>query len=144
MKSLLLLLALGLSALAQIPTPQPTKPLAPELAPLAAKHQADLATIEIQRAAALAPYPPAYFARLDAEEKTSLNRADIEAVAAIRKERGAVKAGGFGDLIASPPGRKRAGKFMRPIFQTAFARYHVSAAVNAVASSGSHIMRHPG
>ena len=102
MKILLLILALGVSALAQTPAPPPATPLAPELAPVAAKHKADLAAVEKQRVAALAPYLPAYFTRLDAEEKSALSRADIEAVAAIRKERDAVKAGGFGDLIAAP------------------------------------------
>lgn len=92
------LLLLGITALAQTTAPS----LAPEVAPLAAKHMADLAAIEQQRTAALSPYLPAYFTRLDAEEKTALNHGDIEAVAVIRKERDAVKAGNLGDLVAAP------------------------------------------
>jgi hypothetical protein len=97
----LMLWVLAGSALAQTAAP-PTAPLAPELAPLAAKHQADLGTIEKQRAGAIAPYLPAYFTRLDAEEKNALNHGDIEAVAALRNEREVLKAGRIGELIASP------------------------------------------
>jgi hypothetical protein len=92
---------LGITALAQTIAPSASAQ-APELAPLAAKHQADLATIEKQRGAALAPYLPTYFTRLDAEEKNALNHGDIEAVAALRKEREALKAGRLGDLVAAP------------------------------------------
>jgi len=94
---LILLIALGLTAFGQTGAP-----LAPELAPLAAKHQADLAAVEQQRAAALARSLPFYTSALDAEEKAALARSNLDAVAAIDKERDVVKAGLIGDLIAAP------------------------------------------
>jgi hypothetical protein len=95
-----MLFALAGSAFAQTTASSP--PLAPELTPLAVRHKADLATVDRQRAAALAPYVPFYVAALDKEEKSALNRGDIEAVAAIRKEREAVKGSTIADLLGAP------------------------------------------
>ena len=76
--------------------------LAPELAPLAAKHTADLAALDAQKQTALARYEPFYFASLDAAEKDALARSNLDAVAAIRQERGALQAGKIGDLVVEP------------------------------------------
>ena len=76
--------------------------LAPELAPLAARHKADLVAVDQQSAAALARSTPFYLAALEAAEKDALARANVDAVAAIHKEREAVNAGLIGDLIAAP------------------------------------------
>src|SRR4051812_38511550 len=89
----------GMPALAQTP---PSAALAPELAPCVAKHTADLAAAEQQRLAALAAKLPFYLNPLDAAERSALAQSNLDAVAAIRTEREAVKAGKIGDLIAAP------------------------------------------
>ena len=101
-----LFMAVGVTAFAQTgakqtPPPQAAPALAPELAPLAAKHKADLATLDQQRTAALAAKLPFYLNPLDAAEKNALAQSNLEAVAAIRLERDAVKGGKIGDLIAA-------------------------------------------
>ncbi len=85
----------------QNPPPQATPALAPELAPYAAKHRADLATLDQQRTAALAAKLPFYLTPLDTAEKNALAQAKLDAVAAIQLERDAVKGGKIGDLIAA-------------------------------------------
>jgi hypothetical protein len=100
-KTLFVMLFVGVgSVLAQNTAPAPA--LAPELAPIAAKHKADLAALEQQRAAALARSLPFYLNALEVEDKAALQRSDLGAVAAIDKEREAVKACLIGELIAAP------------------------------------------
>ena len=100
MKShLLIFLALIGRAFAQTGAPPS---LAPELAPYAAKHTADLATLDQQRAAALAARLPFYLNSLDTAENNALAQSNLDAVAAIHLERDAVKGGKIGDLIAVP------------------------------------------
>ena len=105
-----LLIAVGVTTFAQTgakqvpqtPPPQAAPALAPELAPLAARHRADLATLEQQRTAALAAKLPFYLTPLDTAEKNALAQSKLDAVAAIQLERDAVKGGKIGDLIAAP------------------------------------------
>jgi hypothetical protein len=67
--------------------------LAPELAPLVAKHKADQAAVEAQKSAALARLQQAYEAVLDGAEKAATTAGALEVVAAIAKEREALKSG---------------------------------------------------
>ena len=67
--------------------------LAPELAPLAAKYKAALAALDAQKAATLARVQQTYGIALDAAEKTATTAGSIEAIAAITKEREALKSG---------------------------------------------------
>lgn len=66
---------------------------APELAPVAEKYKADIAALDTQRTAALAQAQQSYTAALDAAEKTATTTRNLESVAAIAKERTAVKSG---------------------------------------------------
>ena len=67
--------------------------LAPELAPLVAKHKADLAALDAQKAAAIARAQQPYLAALDSAEKTATTAGALEVVATITKEREALKTG---------------------------------------------------
>ena len=67
--------------------------LAPELAPLVAKHQADLAALDAQKAAATTRAQQPYVSALDGAEKTATTAGALEVVAAISKEREALKSG---------------------------------------------------
>ena len=67
--------------------------LAPELAPLVAKHKADLAALDAQKAAATARVQQTYVAALDGAEKTATVAGNLAVVAAITKEREALKTG---------------------------------------------------
>jgi hypothetical protein len=64
-----------------------------ELAPLVAKHKADLAALDAQKAAAMARAQQPYVAALDSAEKTATTAGTLEVVAAITKEREALKSG---------------------------------------------------
>ena len=66
---------------------------APELASAANKHQADRTALETQRTAALEQVQRPYAAALDAAEKTATATGSLPAVAAITKERAALKSG---------------------------------------------------
>jgi hypothetical protein len=67
--------------------------LAPQLAPLVAKHQADQAALDAQKATTLARVQQPYVAALDGAEKTATSAGALEVVAAITKEREALKSG---------------------------------------------------
>src|SRR5678815_979659 len=67
--------------------------LAPELAPLVAKHKADLAALDAQKAGAIARAQQPYVAALDSAEKTATTAGALEVVATITKEREALKTG---------------------------------------------------
>src|SRR5712671_4641787 len=66
---------------------------APELVPAAAKYKADLAAFEAQKTAAVARVQQQYFGALDGAEKTATTAGGVEIVAAISREREAVKSG---------------------------------------------------
>jgi hypothetical protein len=67
--------------------------LAPELEPLAAKHKADLTAFNAQKAAAMARAQQPYLFALDGAERTATSTGSIDTVAAITKEREALKNG---------------------------------------------------
>jgi hypothetical protein len=67
--------------------------LAPELAPLAAKYKVDLATLDAQRANAVAQAQTPYVAALAAAEKTATTAGKVAAVSAIAAERAALTSG---------------------------------------------------
>ncbi len=67
--------------------------LLPELQPLAAKHKANVATIESQKATALAHAREVYVAALEAAEKSATTTGQLPIVATLTKEREAVNSG---------------------------------------------------
>lgn len=67
--------------------------LAPELAPTAAKYQADIATLEGQRTGALGQAQKPYMAALGAAEKSATTGGNVAGVAAITTERAALGSG---------------------------------------------------
>ncbi len=90
MKTLFLILfAIGGIAWAQTSTPPP---LAPELAPIAAKHKSDFAAVETQKKTALARAQHDYVTALDFADKAAGSAGDLKGVVAIGKERDLAKA----------------------------------------------------
>ena len=67
--------------------------LAPELAPLVAKHKADIAALDAQKDAAIARVQQTYLAALDGAERTATTAGKLEVFAAITKEREALQSG---------------------------------------------------
>jgi hypothetical protein len=67
--------------------------LAPELAPLTAKYRADLAAFNAQKASAVVRAQQPYVFALDGAEKSATSAGNLGAVAAITKEREALKDG---------------------------------------------------
>lgn len=72
--------------------------MAPELAPLAQRYRADLATLKEQSGSVLTRLKKSYFDALDAAEKSATTLGQVKAVAAIVEERQNVS----GDLELSP------------------------------------------
>jgi hypothetical protein len=95
----LLLFALAGAALAQTTAPSPT--LAPELAPLAAKHKADFTTVETQKETAVGRAQHDYLAALAFADKAATSAGDLKGVVAIGKERDLAKT--MPDLALSFP-----------------------------------------
>jgi hypothetical protein len=85
--------ALALAAAFALAVPLHAQDLAPELAPLAAKHQADLTALDAQKAAAVTRAQQPYVSALDGAERTATSAGTLEVVAAITKEREALKSG---------------------------------------------------
>ena len=71
----------------------PAQDFAPELVPLVTQHQTALAALDAQRTAAVARVQQTYLAALDSAEKSATTAGTIEVVAAITKEREALKSG---------------------------------------------------
>src|SRR4051794_6009803 len=67
--------------------------LAPELEPLATKYRADRAAFDAQRTQAIAHTQQPYLSALDSAERTATSAGTLAAVAAIAKEREALKNG---------------------------------------------------
>jgi hypothetical protein len=67
--------------------------LAPELAPLATKYKADIATLETQRAAAIAQLYKPYAAALVTAEKSATTAGNVAGVSVIATERAALASG---------------------------------------------------
>jgi len=94
--------------------------LAPELAPHAAKHKADLAALDAQKAAAMTRAQQPYLAALEGAEKTATTTGSLEVVAAIAKERQALKDGLMAP--ASPEGLPKSLQSARKACLDAIAR----------------------
>lgn len=71
----------------------PAPALAPELAPLAAKYEADSKALNMQKEAAITRAAQPYSAALDAAEKSEITAGRVAAIAAITAERDALKKG---------------------------------------------------
>ena len=73
--------------------------LAPELLPLVAKHKADLAALDEQKAAAIARVVQVYVAALDAAEAKAATAGNLQAIAAITQESNDAKSGSLRDAV---------------------------------------------
>jgi hypothetical protein len=71
----------------------PAVPLAPELAPLAAKYNADLTALETQKAAEVLRVSQPYLTALDAGETKATTAGEVKGMGAITQERTEVKGG---------------------------------------------------
>jgi hypothetical protein len=100
--------------------------LAPELAPLAAKYQADLAALEAQRTNALTQAQNPYTAALATAEKSATAAGNVTAIAVINAERAALTRGlttpGF------PPGMPKELQNPRKTYLDAVARIRAAEA----------------
>ena len=94
--------------------------LAPELQPLAAKHKADLAAFNAQKAAAMTRAQQPYVFALDGAERTATSAGNIDTVAAITKEREALKDGAMDAVF--PGGLPKALQAPRKTYLDAMAR----------------------
>src|SRR5437868_3851144 len=85
--------ALALLAAVALVTPLHAQFFAPELEPLAAKHRADQAALDAQKAVAITRVQQPYGSALDEAERTATSAGALEVVAAIANERKALKGG---------------------------------------------------
>ncbi|HZJ15313.1 MAG TPA: hypothetical protein VFD27_09700 [Chthoniobacteraceae bacterium] len=94
--------------------------LAPELESLVTKYKADLAAFNAQKASAMARAQQPYVSTLDGAEKTATSAGSLDAVAAITKEREALKAGPM--RAPFPEGLPKALQAPRKAYLDAMAR----------------------
>jgi hypothetical protein len=111
-----LVLALAIASVAALRA----QDLAPELEPLAAKHKVELAAFNAQKASAMVRAQQPYLFALDGAEKTATSAGNLDAVAAITKEREALKDGAMD--AAFPEGLPKALQAPRKACLDAMAR----------------------
>lgn len=111
--------------------------LAPELAPLAAKYESDLAALETQRAAAVAQAQKSYLTALGASERNAGTAGDVASVAAIATERAAISSG----LMAPgfPAGLPKALQRDRRTYLDAIARIRTAEAPRRQALDAAYL-----
>jgi hypothetical protein len=96
--------------------------VAPELAALVAKRQADLAALDAQTSPAPARSRKVYLAELDAADRSTVAAGDVKGAAAINAERSVITAGG--DLpLTSPADLPASLRTARKTCQTDLARF---------------------
>ena len=111
--------------------------LAPELAPMAAKYKLDVATLEAQRAAALAQAQNPYVAALGVAERSATTSGNVATVSMIATERATLNSG----LMAPgfPPGMPKELQIPRKTYLDALARIRTAEAPRRQALDGFYL-----
>ena len=111
--------------------------LAPELAPMAAKYKADIATLETQRTTAVAQAQKPYNAALAAVEKIATAAGNVAGVSAIVNERAAIGKGLMTPGL--PPGLPKELQGPRKAYLDALERIRAAEAPRRQALDGAYL-----